>query len=285
MKKLLILLTTAFLLAACGDTNDKTEDVQTGEVDQEKQENVEDTNNGEKASEPIEVTMNVETIIEDDGKVRFKGDTNLPDFAELMFTVGGVDNYSAQTKAIVSEGSFETESFSKQGEALPKGDYELSLTLSIPSTQDDKFVEVAGENYENLTGNLMKESDIGKTMEYKTAFTIEQVVEKEYISADEVQELIEYMIIGENDELLSVEVVDGEIKASIKKASNDLFPEKDIAVNSYSQISDELLNRDDWDILTIEFVGVGTISMNRSESESNEFGSYFPTLEIENKLQ
>jgi hypothetical protein len=36
--------------------------------------------------------------------------------------------------------------------------------------------------------------------------------------------------------------------------------------------------------LTIEFSGIGEVSMNRSEKETNDYGDYFPTIEIENQL-
>ena len=56
------------------------------------------------------------------------------------------------------------------------------------------------------------------------------------------------------------------------------FSAEDLAVNGYSQLSDELLNHEGWQVLTVTYPGAGTISMNRNEKETNKFGDYFPTL-------
>ena len=64
-----------------------------------------------------------------------------------------------------------------------------------------------------------------------------------------------------------------------------MFTSEDIAVNIYSQLSDELLYHEGWEVLTIIHPNIGTISMNRNEKETNEYGDYFPTMEIENSLR
>jgi TolA-binding protein len=108
---------------------------------------------------------------------------------------------------------------------------------------------------------------------------------QQQITVDKVKEIIEYYSIGENDKLNNVSFENGEIKATIVLASNELFSAKDVAVNRYSQLSDELLNHDGWQILTVIYANIGSISMNRNEKETNEFGDYFPTLEIEERLK
>lgn len=52
----------------------------------------------------------------------------------------------------------------------------------------------------------------------------------------------------------------------------------------YSSISDNMLSVEGWDTLTINFENVGEISFKRDEAESNEYGSYFPTERIMEKL-
>lgn len=123
--------------------------------------------------DPIEVNVEVTSIIEEDKEVFIEGETNLPDHAELMITVTGVE-YTGQTKTIVKNGAFKTEAFTKKGSKLPQGEYDLSISLSIPTIQDEKFVQVAGDDYEYLTGNLMKESELGKSMSYSTTFEIQE---------------------------------------------------------------------------------------------------------------
>ncbi|MEH7272488.1 hypothetical protein [Neobacillus vireti] len=105
------------------------------------------------------------------------------------------------------------------------------------------------------------------------------------ITADQVKEIINYIGVGEGDQLSNVSFVNGEIKATIALAPNEMVPAKDMAVNRYSQLSDELLNHEGWDILTIVYPSIGTISMNRNEKETNGFGDYFPTMVIEEKLK
>ncbi|MDM5236296.1 hypothetical protein QUF83_08680 [Bacillus cereus] len=108
---------------------------------------------------------------------------------------------------------------------------------------------------------------------------------QQQITVDKVKEIIEYYSIGENDKLNNVSVENGEIKATIVLAPNELFSAKDMAVNGYNKLSDELLNHQGWQILNVTYANIGSISMNRNEKETNEFGDYFPTLEIEKRLK
>ncbi|MDF2902607.1 MAG: hypothetical protein K0S25_245 [Bacillus sp. (in: firmicutes)] len=109
---------------------------------------------------------------------------------------------------------------------------------------------------------------------------------QQQITDGKVKEIIEYYSIGENDKLNNVSVENGEVKATIVLAPNELFSGKDMAVNGYSRLSDELLNHEGWQILTVTYVNIGSISMNRIEKETNEFGDYyFPTLGIEERLK
>lgn len=100
------------------------------------------------------------------------------------------------------------------------------------------------------------------------------------LTVDNVKEIIEYYSIGENDKINDVAVENGEIKATIVLASNNLFPAKDMAVNRYSQLSDELLKHEGWQTLTVTYANIGSISMTRNEKETNEIGDYFPVLKI-----
>lgn len=106
------------------------------------------------------------------------------------------------------------------------------------------------------------------------------------LTEEKVTEIIEYYSLGEDDKLTNVSVEDGEIKATIVLAPNELIPSPvDMAVSGYSALSDELLNHDGWEILTIIYANIGTVSMNRNEKETNEVGDYFPMLEIEKRLK
>lgn len=104
------------------------------------------------------------------------------------------------------------------------------------------------------------------------------------IDTKNVEELIENGL-GEDDKIVSASVEDGEIKAVIELTPSELFSIEDLAISRYSSVSDELLTHEGWEQLTIEFQNVGTISMNRSEKETNELDmDYFPSAVIEKKL-
>lgn len=147
----------------------------------------------EKVSEKegIKVDIEVTSIIEEEEKVYIEGKTNLPDYAELMITV--TDNeYRGQTKTVVKNGLFKTEAFTSKDEKLPQGEYALSISLGIPSTQDDKFIQEAGNDYEYLIGDLMKESELGKSMSYSTTFEVKESVDNEIEEeVEEAKEVIE----------------------------------------------------------------------------------------------
>jgi len=130
-----------------------------------------------------------------------------------------------------------------------------------------------------------QEAEAAAKAEAETKAAVEAEQLQQQMTVDKVKEIIEYYSIGENDKLNNVSFENGEIKATIALAPDELFSAKDIAVNRYSQLSDELLNHDGWKILTVTFANIGSISMNRNEKETNEFGDYFPTLEIEDRLK
>ncbi|WHY00307.1 hypothetical protein [Neobacillus sp. DY30] len=101
----------------------------------------------------------------------------------------------------------------------------------------------------------------------------------------QVKEIIDFYGAGKGDQLSNFSFVNGEIKATVNLAPKKMFPAKDIAVNRYSQLSDELLKHEGWNILTITYPAVGTISMHRNEKETNDKGDYFPTMVIKEKLK
>jgi outer membrane biosynthesis protein TonB len=164
-----------------------------------------------------------------------------------------------------------------------------------PST-DESLDEEARDKTENESDEEQKEpveepkeeqnEETGDTdTEEENKEEANETQEAKPITVEEAREIIEYNSIGEGDKLTDVSVEDGEIKATIDLAPSDMFTPKDIAVTRYSQLSDELLNREGWEILTMTYVNIGTVSMNRNEKESNEYGDYFPTMEIEEKLK
>lgn len=150
-KKLLVIIISVFMLlsmAACGDSSeDATEGANT-----------------------IDVTLEAE-VANDSATPQFRITSNLPDETELMLTLEQGD-YSAQTKVYLSSGEAISEVFSNNGEAL-SGNYVLRVTMPVANTQADSVKEIIGEGAENLSGPLVKESEMegfGKVVEAEFDF-------------------------------------------------------------------------------------------------------------------
>ncbi|MFR9694853.1 hypothetical protein ACL02V_29510 [Bacillus mobilis] len=176
-------------------------------------------------------------------------------------SIEGVDKLSRQEDTATET---ETRAESETTETQPSAqetDTATKDTQTLPPEQEVK-TEVAGADEES---------------------TVEQ--SQQQLTVDKVKEIIEYYSIGKNDKLSNVSVENGEIKATIALAPNGLFPAKDMAVNGYSQLADELLKHEGWQTLTVTYANVGSVSMNRNEKETNEIGDYFPTLKIEERMK
>lgn len=172
----------------------------------------------------------------------------------------------------------------------------IMAALLLVACSNDNSLENTNEQPKQK--EVQKQEDTEKQIEEQTEKEELQVEEKKQeedqsqeksesqqpMTTEEATEIIEYYGMGENDELVSLVVEGEEIKAVVKLADNNLLSPKDLAVSSYSQASDEYLIHEGWEVLTIEFVNIGSISMNRSKKETNEVGDYFPTAEIEKNL-
>jgi len=121
----------------------------------------------------IDVYFNEFVAVLPDKKIRISGSTNLFDNANLMLTIKGENNYSAQNKALVTGGKFEFEVFSNKGFGLDAGMYTAQITLPISGTQSRDFVKFAGAEYENLTGQYVKRGSIAPSVEYSFNFSVE----------------------------------------------------------------------------------------------------------------
>jgi hypothetical protein len=159
----------------------------------------------------------------------------------------------------------------------------LLLFLTACSAEEPDKNQSTHETADEEVKDIPKEEAVEDPKESGEELTAET---SQPLTIEKVQEIIEYHSLGEGDQLSNVSLENSEIKATIELAPNDLFPAKDMAVNAYSILSDELLKHEGWDILTVTYANVGTISMNLNEKETNEFGGdYFPTLVIEERLK
>jgi len=110
--------------------------------------------------------------------------------------------------------------------------------------------------------------------------------EVEVLDESEVTELLEYSALGEGDSISSLTIEGREVNVVVEIADNDIFDDKSILAETvYSRAGDELLEYDEWEVLTIEFVDVGTVSLHKDERETNEYDKdYFPTEKIIEQL-
>jgi len=89
--------------------------------------------------------------------------------------------------------------------------------------------------------------------------------------------------IGEGEEITEIKIDGNDIFITVDLGDNS---DKDLACSRYSSITDKLLEDEFWNDITIEFVGVGKLTMNSSQAKTNEFGGkYFDSLYIYENLE
>ncbi|TAN67127.1 hypothetical protein WS9_009185 [Paraclostridium sordellii 8483] len=90
------------------------------------------------------------------------------------------------------------------------------------------------------------------------------------LTADNIKMLVRQNLAG--DKLNDVNFDGENITVSVKLADPAPLTEKDVAVVRFGGISDDLLDKDGWNTLTVNFEGLGSITMNASSAVLNEYG-------------
>jgi hypothetical protein len=121
--------------------------------------------------------IDVMLIIESNGAnpPSLVGTTNLPDGTELMIDLRRPANkYFGQDKSVIHSGTFRAGPFSKSGQPLAPGKYEITAGTPLPGFMSGAVRAVIGESGENLHGKFTKKSDIGRArvVDYVTTLTI-----------------------------------------------------------------------------------------------------------------
>jgi len=138
------------------------------------------------------------------------------------------------------------------------------------------------EPSENEQGEV--KSDIEQNEQEELGDEEEREEKAEPITTEEVEAALKSGV-GADDLVISLDVIDFEIRAVVELAPDDVFPAKETAISRYSSITDELLTLEGWETVTVEFVDVGTVSMDIDKKVTNEFGGeYFLTTEIDRQL-
>ncbi|KGX85879.1 hypothetical protein [Pontibacillus litoralis] len=110
----------------------------------------------------------------------------------------------------------------------------------------------------------------------------EEKSEQNGFNVDKAKEILEDHVLKENDEIKDLTISNGEIKAVIEIGDNDMINDKTLLAQvAYSSAGDEFLKHEGWEVLTIDFVGLAEVSMNRNEKETDDNDlDYFPMGKI-----
>ena len=157
-------------IGVLGGKNSKKENNDTVE----KIEEITDTSDGNSKKE-LDVFINVKGHKEGNSII-FDIDTNLHDKIVLMLILSKEDynteeSFTGQAKVTVKDVKTGSEGFSDKGEAL-SGEYDLSISMSLPRIQEDSVREVIGENGEYMAGPLVQKSDISGDSYLKAMFEV-----------------------------------------------------------------------------------------------------------------
>lgn len=164
----------------------------------------------------------------------------------------------------------------------------LVLLVGCGENEYEKDLREAKIRLEEAKEDTKRLEEVSKEID-KTSDSIKEVQEEmgieNELNESEIKELLEYAALGEGDIITDLVIEDEEVKVTIEIADSDIFDDKSLLAETvYSRAGEELLELDDWEVLTIEFVDIGNVSINRSETESNEFGEYFPLEKIIEQL-
>lgn len=109
----------------------------------------------------INVELTYDFVMEGD-RVVFTIDTNLPDHGILWLRLFDRTTLYSETEEIfIKDGTGKAKFWIDAGPIVP-GEYNVELSLPVAELQPQKFLDFAGEKYENLEGELVHDSGGGK---------------------------------------------------------------------------------------------------------------------------
>lgn len=121
----------------------------------------------------LDIWFKCEIFKNADYTINISGTTNLFDKASLMISIRDSKGYLlGQSKSDVKEGKYDFGLFTRSGEGYPEGVYEANISLSIPNVQNEEFINKAGIEYENLTGEYVDRNGFGPVVNYYKKFNI-----------------------------------------------------------------------------------------------------------------
>ena len=140
-------------------------------------------NEAEPTAVPFDVSFEVGMDL-NDGKPVVRVRTNLPEGTEFFTDIvspinwGGTGHTYSDTAEVSSTGLAEFGPFTDQGEALPPGPYQVTMTSTALQGQPENVRTVFGQHGKNLTGNKISEFNFGlgldKYISQKFIFEVHQ---------------------------------------------------------------------------------------------------------------
>lgn len=169
----------------------------------------------------------------------------------------------------------------------------MKLKMLISIILASLFLMACGDKDKNEAENIPE--DVKSEIEVKIEPEIEEDINEDpfidlfaddpvpekggSINEEQIKKIIEYHGLSEDDRLVELALINSEIIATIE--TNGQY----LAEMIYAGIADELLLHEGWDKLTMNFVGFGIVSMNRTQQKDEGNGPYFPNIEIINQLE
>lgn len=104
------------------------------------------------------VEIMIDAVVDTSGYVICEGESNLPEGTKVLISLESNDiAYRASSKATVDEnGNFRSERFSYHKASLPKGTYEINLTVPIAAVQPEHVKKIFGDKGRNLVGDFVE---------------------------------------------------------------------------------------------------------------------------------
>ena len=126
----------------------------------------------------LDVTMEAEATVSDLKTLQIKGRTNLPDETEVMIFISCPEiGYEAGDKATVTNGRFESSSFSNSKRPLNRledGQYIIEITTPTVQVLNESVKKILGEGGRNMTGKLVKfDAVLGNRMIYTKKVSVQ----------------------------------------------------------------------------------------------------------------
>ena len=142
-------------------------------------------------------------------------------------------------------------------------------TVEEPEQNKDEVEEPESEEkVEDLKGSEVEESEDGSLK------TVEEY--KEMINGD----------IGEEDTIENIELINNNIIITLDMKEHKLLSQEVLAESRYSSITDTLLDEGgNLNDITVKFINLGKVTMNTSQKDTNEYGDYFDSLDIQENFK